>query len=292
MCCDDIRMAAQPTPDLAVAGNDTESLLTGEAVALDLRPTGFALRAAGTIIDWIVYFGGYIAIALVLFWLAESANTEDAVFSILAIVALVACLVVAPVAVETLSRGKSLGRLAVGARIVRDDGGAIGFRHAAIRALVGVFEIFMTFGGTAALVGLFNTRTKRLGDLLAGTYSQYERVNRAPAALFGVPAPLADWAAVADVARMPDALSRRVAQFLGQAPQLTPERRRFQASQLAGEVSRFVSPLPAIEPELFLAGVAVVRREREFAALQLEQQRLDRVGPALHGLPHGFPERG
>lgn len=272
--------------------DDSDSLLTGEAVALDLRPTPFALRAAGTIIDWIVYFGGYIAIALLLFTLAGSANTEDAVFSILAIVALVACLVVAPVTVETLSRGKSLGRLAVGARIVRDDGGAIGFRHAAIRALVGVLELFLTFGGTAALVGLFSTRTKRLGDMLAGTYSQYERVNRVSAPLFGVPTPLADWALVADVARMPDALSRRVAQFLSQAPHLTPERRRFQASQLAAEVSRFVSPLPAVEPELFLAGAAVVRREREFAALQLEAERLEHVGPALRGLPHGFPERG
>jgi uncharacterized RDD family membrane protein YckC len=283
-------MAGQPIPDLA--GDDTESVLTGEAVALDLRPTGFALRAAGTIIDWIVYFGSYIAIVLGLFTLAGRTNAEDAVYSILAIAALVGCLVVAPVTVETLSRGKSLGRLAVGARIVRDDGGAIGFRHAAIRALVGVFELFMTFGGAAALVGLFSTRTKRLGDMLAGTYSQYERVSRAPAALFGVPEPLTGWAQVADVARMPDALSRRVAQFLGQAPHLTPERRRFQAAQLAGEVSAFVSPLPSVEPELFLAGVAVVRREREYAALLLEQQTLERVAPALRGLPHGFPERG
>ena len=52
------------------AQHDTESVLTGEAVALDLRPTGFALRAAGTIIDWIVYFGAYIAIVLALFTLA------------------------------------------------------------------------------------------------------------------------------------------------------------------------------------------------------------------------------
>jgi uncharacterized RDD family membrane protein YckC len=256
---------------VAEAEPDTESVLTGEAVALDLRPTGFALRAAGTIIDWLVYFGGYIALVILLFTLASGSNTEDAVYSILAIVALVGCLVVAP---------------------VTDDGGAIGFRHAAIRALVGVFEIFMTFGGGAALVGLFSTRTKRLGDMLAGTYSQYERIARAVPPLFGVPYPLTDWAKVADVARMPDALSRRVAQFLAQAPHLTPERRRHQATELAGEVSRFVSPLPPVEPELFLAGVAVVRRERESAALQLEHERLERVATALRGLPHGFPERG
>ncbi|MEO8094215.1 MAG: RDD family protein [Pseudolysinimonas sp.] len=272
--------------------DDVDALITGEAVALDLRPTGWALRAAGCIIDVIVYLGGYLVIAFALSIAAASADSEGAIYGILSVVALVGCLVVAPIAVETASRGKSLGRLAVGARIVRDDGGAIGFRHAAIRALVGVFEIFMTLGGIAAIAGLVTARTRRIGDLLAGTYSQYERVSRVPAPVFGVPAQLASWAQTADVARMPDALSRRVAQFLAQAGQLAPDRRSYLASQLAGEVSAYVSPLPAVHAELFLAGVAVVRREREYAALRLDQQRIARLEPALRGLPHGFPERG
>lgn len=285
-------MAVQPVPDATGMRVDDDTVLTGEAVALDLRPTGYALRAAGTIIDWLVYLGSYIIIVLLLTVFAVGPAVEDAAVGILSIVALVGCLVVAPVAVETLSHGKSLGRLAVGARIVREDGGAIGFRHAAIRALVGVFEIYMTFGGAAALVGLFSSRTKRLGDMLAGTYSQYERVSRAAPPLFGVPAALTAWAQLADVARMPDGLSRRVAQFLSQAAHLAPDRRRYQAAQLAAEVSRFVSPIPAVDPELFLAGVAVVRREREYSALLLDRERLERVGPALRGLPHGFPGRG
>jgi uncharacterized RDD family membrane protein YckC len=271
---------------------DPDTLLTGEAVALDLRPTGWALRAAGSIIDFLVYVGGYVLILVALFSVAGQADTEDAVYGILAVVALVGCLVIAPIAVETASHGKSLGRLAVGARIVRDDGGAIGVRHAAIRALVGVLEIFMTLGGIAAIAGLVSTRTKRLGDLLAGTYSQYERVSHAVPPVFGVPAPLATWALTADVARLPDALSRRVAQFLAQAPQLAADRRGYLATQLAGEVSVFVSPLPPVPAELFLAGVAVVRREREYAALMLERQRLERLAPALRGLPQGFPDRG
>lgn len=269
----------------------SDSLITGEAVALDLRPTGWALRAAGAIIDGLIYLGGYLVIAIALFSAAGAAGSEDAVFGILAIVALVVCLVVAPVAVETASRGKSVGRLAVGARIVRDDGGAIGFRHAAIRALVGVFELYMMLGTVAAVAGLVTDRTRRIGDLVAGTYSQYERVSRVPPPVVGVPAELVDWARIADVARMPDGLSRRVAQFLGQAGALTPERRAYAAAQLASEVARYVSPLPAVPPELLLAGVAVVRREREFAALQLERGRIARLRPALHGLPHAFPDR-
>jgi hypothetical protein len=34
---------------------DPDALITGEAVALDLRPTGWPLRAAGTAIDFLVY---------------------------------------------------------------------------------------------------------------------------------------------------------------------------------------------------------------------------------------------
>lgn len=265
-------------------------LMTGEAVALDLRPTGWALRAAGCVIDFLVYMGAFTVIASVLFNLA--AGSEDAVYGILSIVALVGCLVIAPITVETLSHGKSLGRLAVGARIVRDDGGAIGLRHASIRALVGVFEIFMTLGGIAAFAGLLTDRTRRVGDLVAGTYSQYERVSRVPVPVFGVPAALTAWAQTADVARMPDALSRRITQFLAQAGQMTGDRRAWMASQLAGEVSAYVSPLPPVPAEIFLAGVAVVRREREFTALKLEQQRIARLDPALRGLPHAFPDRG
>ncbi|MBX3193947.1 MAG: RDD family protein [Microbacteriaceae bacterium] len=270
----------------------SDSLVTGEAVELDLRPTGWVLRAAGAVIDALLYLGAYIAILVALFNAAAAARSEDAVYGIIAIVALVLCLVIAPATVETATRGKSLGKLAVGARIVRDDGGAIGYRHAAIRALVGMFELYLSLGGIAAVTGLVTDRTRRIGDLVAGTYSQYERVSRIPPPVFGVPAGMEEWAALADVARMPDGLVRRVAQFLGQAGQLTPERRGHAASQLAAEVRRYVSPLPPVPPELFLAGVAVVRREREYAALHREDEHMERLGPALTGLPHGFPARG
>ena len=60
------------------------------------------------------------------------------------------------------------GRWAVGGRIVRVDGGAAGFRHAFIRAFIGVLEIWLTAGAVAAIVGAFTPRTQRLGDLVAG----------------------------------------------------------------------------------------------------------------------------
>ena len=265
--------------------------MTGEAVGLDLRPTSFVLRAAGAMIDFIAYFGLWLLILLAVTspWL--SSFLDEASAAAITVSALVFCLVVAPTAVETLSQGKSLGKLAVGARIVRDDGGSIGFRHAFIRSLTGVLEVFSTFGGIASVTALLNGRTKRIGDLLAGTYSQNERVSKITPPVFGVPVELVGWAATADVARMPDGLSRRISQFLRQASKLTPDARARMSRSLATEACVFVSPLPAVDAELFLAAVSALRRDREYTGLALEARRLEQLRPALEGLPHGFPER-
>jgi len=267
--------------------------MTGEAVALDLRPASFVLRAAGALIDFVVYVGFYVLLMLfVLPVLADSLTLDDAILTALGVAGLVIAIVVAPITVELLSHGRSLGKLAIGARIVRDDGGAIGFRHAFIRALTGVIEIYTTFGGFAVVVSLLNARSKRLGDLLAGTYSRYERLSKEVVPVYGVPEPLAQWALTADVARMPDRVARRIASFLRQAPGLSATTRDRLGRELADEAALWVSPVPAAPAELFLAGVAALRRQREAAALSLDQARLDQLEPALRGLPHGFPDRG
>ncbi len=268
-----------------------DEMMIGEAVALDVRPTGFVLRAAGAIIDILVYFGAWIVIALAVTSPLVTQFLTDGMLRAALIVALVLCIVVLPMTVELLTKGRSLGKLAVGARIVRDDGGAIGFRHAFTRALLGVLEIFMTFGGFAALVALLNPKAKRLGDLIAGTYSQSERASKYVPPTYGVPLPLMEWSTTADVAKMPDQTARRISQFLANAHGFTPQSRTAAAHALALEVGPYVSPIPVIDPELFLAAVTAVRRDREFAALQQEKGRLASLSPSLERMPREFPVR-
>ena len=270
---------------------EDEALITGEAVALDLRPAGFILRAGGAAIDLVLYFGLYLVGLLIFMFNAVNAGLDEALLRSISVVGLVLFIVVIPIAVETISHGRSLGKLAVGARIVRDDGGAIGFRHAFIRGLVGVFEVFMTLGGGALIVGLLNRRAKRLGDMLAGTYSQHERFPNFVTPVYGVPLELVEWSQTADVARMPDALARRINQFLAQARGHSSDTRVRLARSLASEASVYVSPLPESDAELFLAAVASLRRDREMEALRLEQRRLETLRPVLSGLPHRFPQR-
>ncbi|NQX14174.1 RDD family protein [Microbacteriaceae bacterium VKM Ac-2855] len=284
-------MAAPDAASETDAGIDDDRLVTGEAVALEVAATPFVLRAAGAAIDFLLSVALVLALIFVVQWLANGNVFDDAAVQAVSLVASVLGLVVLPITVETATRGRSLGRLAVGARIVRDDGGAISFRHALIRGLTAMLEIVMTLGGLAAVVGLVSDRSRRLGDLLAGTHSQLERVPAPRAIALEVPNGLSDWAQTADVARLPDRLARRVAQFLRQSGEMTGPSRERLAFELAREVSAWVSPVPPVHPELFLRAVAAIRRQRETTALDLRRRRLEALEPVLEALPHGFPRR-
>ncbi len=282
-------MAAGGPPELIEVAQD--EVLTGEAVALDVQPIGFFLRALGCFVDVVIDLGILLLYVVVVGYLAGAGLVPAETFSIVSIVVIVLVLVVIPAAVETVSRGRSIGKLIVGGRIVRLDGGAAGFRHALIRALVGVLEIWFTFGAVAALVGIFTPRSQRLGDVLAGTYCERTRAPRLPAPAPGVPPVLFEWTAVADVARLPDRLGRRCAQFVQQADKMEPAARLRLAASLAAEASAWVSPLPAVDADTFVRGVVAVRRDRELRALVLENERVGRLTAGASAGPNGFPER-
>ncbi|MGI9823160.1 RDD family protein [Agromyces sp. Marseille-Q5079] len=279
---------ASPAPTRP-AQHDDEGIVIGEAVTLELRPASALIRGAGTIIDVLL---SVVLLLGVLFIASGAGLTLDgAAFRAIAIGGVVVIIVVVPTAIETATRGRSLGKLALGLRVVRDDGGSIGFRHAFTRALTGVLEIYLTFGGLAVLVGFLNPSSKRLGDLLAGTHGQVERVPRVASNPFDVPVELTSWAGIADVARLPDPLARRVAAYFEHVAQLSPSSRHRMAASLAAEVAPFVSPVPDAAPERFLAGVVALRRARDARALELERLRLAALEPELTQTPVGFPQR-
>jgi uncharacterized RDD family membrane protein YckC len=247
------------------------------------------LRAAGLVIDVLVGYG--LLFLLLLALSAAGPLLDQAATAAIQIVIIAVVFLIVPTTVETLSHGRSLGKLAIGARIVRDDGGAAHLRHAFVRSLAGVIEIYLTLGGIAAIVGLLSPRSRRLGDLLAGTYSQLQRMPPAPPQPAPVPPQLAGWATVADVAALPPRLARRVAEFLRHAHTLMPDARTRVATDLAREAAPFVSPLPNTDAESFLVAVAALRRDREYTALLSQETRLRSVQGALTALPPGFPRR-
>jgi uncharacterized RDD family membrane protein YckC len=261
------------------------SIVTGEAVVLELRPASFAARGLGVAIDAALQV---VLAILFLFALGSVPDlVDEAAATVIVLVAMVFLFVVLPVAVETLSRGKSLGKLVVGLRIVRDDGGSIRFRHALIRGLLGFFELYMMFGSVAFIVSLFNERSKRLGDMLAGTYSMRERVAAVPPLPVSIPDHLLPWAKLADLGRLPDSLARRISQFLRQAAKTAPASRSQLAASLATEAAHYVSPPPppGTLPEAFLSALMSERRERDYRRLMIQRGRADRLAERLYGTP-------
>ena len=106
-----------------------------------------------------------------------------------------------------------------------------------------------------------------------------------------MPESLTEWAEIADVARLPDPLARRIAAFLAQAPRMVPASRDRLARPSPPRRRPTSRPRSRRQPELLLAAVAAIRRDREFTALMLERQRFEDLDATLSATPHGFPER-
>jgi uncharacterized RDD family membrane protein YckC len=258
------------TPELATL--TTDDLVTGEAVALDLPPAGLGSRIASGLVDVLVTL--LLLVGIVLLFTVAALQADGALAALAVVGALIFVFLVVPTAVETLTRGKSLGKLAFGLRTVRDDAGPISFHHAFVRALIGIVEIYAFSGGPAFFAALLSSRGKRLGDYAAGTYVVRERVRLRLAPPAAMPPQLAAWAATADMASLPTGLALAVRQFLGRLPQVDPAARAAIAGRLAGQVAAYVAPPPppGTPPEAFLAAVVAARRERDSARLAREAE--------------------
>ena len=105
----------------------TTSLVTGEAVALDVRTAGLASRLLAALIDGVAQFVALLLLSLLIG--AFGGSGSSAASAALAILSLVTAFLVYPVLFETLMRGRTPGKAAMGLRVVRDDAGPITFRR-------------------------------------------------------------------------------------------------------------------------------------------------------------------
>ncbi|MFE7154138.1 RDD family protein [Streptomyces sp. NPDC057636] len=239
-------------------------LVTGEAVALELRPAKLPSRALAVVIDLLVAFTVYIVVTMGI--VASTASLDDAAAAAVAVATFVLVLVGVPIAVETLSHGRSLGKLACGLRVVRDDGGPIRFRHALVRGAVGVVEILMTFGVVACIASLVSERGRRLGDVFAGTLVVRERVPAGPARFVPPPPPwLVGRFAGLDLSGVPDGLWLAVRSYLTRMGQLDPQVGWAMAQRLAGDLAACTgAPAPRdVPPAAYLAAVVHERQSRD-----------------------------
>ncbi|MFG3589994.1 RDD family protein [Streptomyces sp. NPDC047990] len=239
-------------------------LVTGEAVALELRPAKLPSRALAVLLDLVVAMAAYLIVTIGL--VASTAALDEAAQIAVSIASFVLLLVGGPIAVETLSHGRSLGKLAFGLRVVRDDGGPIRFRHALVRGAVGVVEILMTFGIVACIASLVSERGRRLGDVFAGTLVVRERIPAGRSTFVPPPPPwLAGRFSGLDLSAVPDGLWLAVRQYLTRMRQLDPQVGAAMAQRLASDVAaRTGAPVPhGVPAAAYLAAVVHERQSRD-----------------------------
>jgi uncharacterized RDD family membrane protein YckC len=247
-----------------------ERVITGEAVELELPIARLGTRTAAIVVDAVVelFLAGVVLTAIG--YMSAAFEFDEALTIAFITMGTVLVFLIWPVTFETLSRGRSPGKFAMGLRVVRDDGGPIRFRHAMVRGLVGlviewpglplmpltwIFTIWAT---------LLNPKGKRIGDLAAGTMVLQERLPDRGRYVAAMPPPLAAWAATLDLTRVDDALALTVRQFLSRAHELREGPRAGLGQQLVNQVMAVTAPPPPAGTSgwWYLAAVLAERRRR------------------------------
>ena len=276
-------------------------LVSGEAVELDVRVARVGSRVFAFALDIVINAGvTAVTVVVALMTLAGAVPrvfVDDALFVAVTTAAVVVMMVVFPATIETLSRGRSVGKAMMGLRVVRDDGGPIRFRHALLRSAAAFFVEFpgvllpgFTWFAMLA-VTLIHPSAKRFGDLMAGTIVIHERTPRERVWVPVMPYGLAGWAAVVDLAGLDDELALAVRHFLARNHEIREPARSRLGGMLEAELRQVVvpPPPPGTPGWAFLAAVLAERYRRASQRLATNRSITAQVWRTLYGPDRGTP---
>jgi uncharacterized RDD family membrane protein YckC len=185
-------------------------VITPEGVALHLPAAGPVPRAIAWALDLAIRLGALMILAMVLAMLGRIGQGIH-------LIALFLIFWAYPIVLEALWNGQTVGKKALGLRVIAADGAPVGWLAAITRNLLRTVDM-LPFGYAAGLVtSLIDPHGRRLGDMVAGTLvvhvqSQHEATHAPVNAVYAPPLPLQPREQVAVVA------------FGERAPMLTPAR--------------------------------------------------------------------
>lgn len=259
-------------------------VVTGDAVVVEVRVAHMPIRAVAVVIDLFVQV---VVLVGTLILLANYADfSDEAMFAATAILLSVLVVVGYPVLWESLTRGRSPGKFALGLRVVSDDGSPERFRQALFRGLAGVVEFWMFYGAPALICSIASERGKRLGDIFAGTIVISERAPISSVTPAQMPPQLAGWAATLELSQLPDDVVAAARQYLTRWHQLSPMVQHEMGVRVANQVAACVSPPapPGVPPHAYLSAVLAERRRRDQVRLA------QRAGAASSGYGQPVPQ--
>lgn len=250
-----------------MATPQTSGIVTPEAVLLEFDTAGVGSRTIAEILDLLIQITALVVLSLVLS-LAATGGLELGQTLAVVLVAILTFLILIgyPVAMETLWNGRTLGKAAMGLRVVTQEGGPIRFRHASIRGIFGLVEIWIFLGSLAVLSIVFSKRNQRVGDIVAGTIVLRERSAASPGVAVSFPPPPGYEAYVAslDVSPLSADQYSVIRGFLMRVFSLAPAARMTLAVRLANPTAVLMhhTPPSTVSPEMFLVCVASAYQQR------------------------------
>lgn len=243
-------------------------LVTPDAVELDLPTADVGSRGVAFLVDLVIL--AIVEVILILGLSALGAAAGQVPTWVGMSVLIVSTLLVwmgYPIAFETLWRGRTPGKALLGLRVVTVEGGPVGLRHAAIRAFLGLVDLYLTSGGVAIITALVTQDGQRLGDLAAGTLVLRERTGHdtPEPVVFGPPRGLEDYTARLDVSALGTREYALIRSFLRRRGELAVETRAELARRLATQIAPSVGDPDEGRPsdaEAYLRCVAAAYQER------------------------------
>jgi uncharacterized RDD family membrane protein YckC len=237
-----------------------QPIVTPEAVVLDFERAGVASRAIAFLLD-VLALAVVVGVLLLLVFQLAGGELDGTAGALIAILTSVGVVIAWFCGLETLWHGRTLGKAAMGLRVVGTDGTSVRFQQAFLRAAVLIVDIFLIpIGFVAVVSALLSPRDQRLGDMAAGTLVIRERsagANVAPA-WFRPPYGWDRYAASLDVTAIGDDEYTVVRNFLLRVPQLTAGAREHLAVRIANPVAIRIGHTPPsyVHPHAFLECVA------------------------------------
>jgi uncharacterized RDD family membrane protein YckC len=247
-------------------GPPATGIVTPEAVLLEFETAGVASRTIAELLDLGVQLFGLFLVLVASSFLTSLGDAGEVVAVVVSLLAVFFALVGYPAAMETFWNGRTLGKAAMGLRVVTCEGAPERFRHAAIRSMIGVVEIYLLLGIPAVISIVTSRRDQRLGDLVAGTLVLRQRAGRraAPPVAFGVPWNWEGYVQGLDVSTLTDEQYGVVRAVLLRLGELTPAARWQVTTEVATSVAgQMRIPVPVeVAPDMFLTCVATAYQRR------------------------------
>lgn len=141
---------------MTAAVNAGRGIVTPQGVILDLETAGVGYRGLARGLDIAVL----LAVGSGLFGLISLLS--GTVGLVLQLIGGFLLIFGYPIASETFFRGRTIGKWAVGLRVVTLEAGPVGFREAFIRSIFQIIDILVSFGAVALVSSLVSKRSQRL----------------------------------------------------------------------------------------------------------------------------------